>query len=337
MLRQSAATLLLVLPVAVACSEQQPERAEPAAGDARPTPTSRSASPGPPAAPRSTMTLTPQPESSPTPRLPLALADAVDNGPRRARTPGQVAAQIVAAEDAIADPGTSQEVLATAGHLQQLAYRVLGANPRWDRAVRSVLPPRLRGVVDRNVESRREFRAMHRKLSDELPAWRIVRPAPAARLQAYYRLAERRFEVDWEYLAAINLVETGMGRIRGTSVAGARGPMQFIPSTWAAYGEGDINSPRDAILAAARYLRARGFNRPGGIPGALYGYNNSRRYVRGVTHLAKVMERRPRAFLGYYHWEIYFLSKHGDVRLPIGYASTRPVPVRRWLAANPQA
>jgi membrane-bound lytic murein transglycosylase B len=338
MFRLTAATTVLLLLGATGCSGQETERAEPAAGVPTGSPgRTASTSPEPPArtAPAQTLTLPAPPPA--TPPLPQALADAVENGPRRARTPGQVAAQIVAAEDAIADPGTPKDVLTTAGHLQQLAYRVLGANPRWDRAVRRVVPARLRGVVERNVESRREFRAMHRRLSDTLPAWRIIPPAPAEELRSYYQLAERRFGVDWEYLAAINLVETGMGRIRGTSVAGAQGPMQFIPSTWAAYGEGDVNSPRDAILAAARYLRARGFNRPGGIPGALYGYNNSRRYVRGVTHLAKVMQARPQAYLGYYHWQIYYLSRHGDVLLPVGYTATKPIPVRRWLAANPQA
>ena len=48
-------------------------------------------------------------------------------------------------------------------------------------------------------------------------------------------LAEE-FGIDWTYLASIHLVETRMGRIRGTSVAGAQGPMQFIPATWASYG-----------------------------------------------------------------------------------------------------
>jgi soluble lytic murein transglycosylase-like protein len=256
---------------------------------------------------------------------------ALERGPARPTSPAEAAAQLVAAEDAIADPDTPTELLAVAGKVQQLAYRVLGRRPGWDKRVRAKLPRRLHDVAGANVDSRREFRSMHRSLSDTLPAWRIVRPAPARDLLRFYRAAQREFGVGWEYLAAINLVETGMGRIRGTSVAGAQGPMQFIPSTWARYGEGDINSPRDAIRAAARYLAANGFTRRGGIDRALWRYNNHTAYVRGVRRLAEVMEKRPRAFLGYYHWDIYYLTTEGDVLLPEGYASKRPIPVKRWL------
>ncbi len=279
------------------------------------------------------------PDASTTQRgpLPRPLADALDDGPRRGASPQQVARQIEAAEDAIADPATPPDVLAAAGHLQQLAYRQLGARPEWDREVLARVPPRYSRVVNDNVRSRREFRSLQGgALSDTLPAWRIVRPEPARRLLSSYLDAERRFGVGWEYLAAINLVETGMGRIRGTSVAGAQGPMQFIPSTWAAYGRGDIDSPRDAIAGAARYLRASGFNNRGGVPGALFAYNNSSAYVRGVTLLAQVMERRPRAFLGYYHWQIYYVTARGDVVLPEGYASDRSIPVKQYLADNPR-
>ena len=126
-----------------------------------------------------------------------------------------------------------------------------------------------------------------------------------------------------------------MGRIRGTSVAGAQGPMQFLPSTWATWGRGDIQDPADAIMAAARYLAHDGGAR-GRLAQALFRYNNSDHYVRGVTRLAEVMERRPRAFYGYYHWDVYYLTARGDVRLPVGYDRDRPVPVARWLAAHPQ-
>jgi hypothetical protein len=192
-------------------------------------------------------------------------------------------------------------------------------------------------VVRDNVAARREFRSMHYTLSDTLPAWRIVEPEPAEDLRRFYRDAEAAYGVDWEYLAAINLVETAMGRIRGTSVAGAQGPMQFIPTTWARWGRGDVNDPADAIMAAARYLASNGFARgPRGVANALYEYNNHPAYVRGVTAYAKVMERRPRAYLAYHQWDVYYLTTEGDVVLPVGYERNRPVPVRRYLAAHPQ-
>jgi hypothetical protein len=303
--------LVVVLIASVGCAADR-EPPDPAPAPAPPgTPSSATPSPDP------------APESS-APRL------------RRARTPDELARQVVVAERAIADPGTPPRTLAAAGRLQQLAYRVLGTRPAWDRKVLRGLPERLAPVVTANVASRREFRSMHDDLSPSLPAWRIVRPAPARDLLRFYRAAEREFGVSWEYLAAINLVETGMGRIRGTSVAGAQGPMQFIPATWARWGRGDINSPRDAIMAAARYLAANGFTRRGGIPGALWRYNNHTAYVRGVTLLARRMESDPRAFFGYYHWQIYYLTTEGDVLLPEGYESRRPIPAKRWLERHPQ-
>jgi len=152
----------------------------------------------------------------------------------------------------------------------------------------------------------------------DLPtAWRIVDPAPLDDLARFYRDAETEFGVPWSYLASIHLVETRMGRIRGTSVAGAQGPMQFMPGTWAAYGEGDVNSDRDAIRAAARYLKANGA--PANMPNALFRYNNSQRYVRAVTAYAEVMRAEPDAYRGYYGWQVYYLTTKGDILLPVGY------------------
>ena len=284
------------------------------------------------------------PEGGPAPAAPSdegttsAPGEALERaaGVARPRNAAQAARQLAAAEARIADPTTRPKELVRAARAQQVAYRELGARPAWDQAVLAGVPRTLRGVVRDNVASRREFRAMHSDLSGTLPAWRIVPPAPAEQLLRYYKRGERAYGIGWEYLAAINLVETGMGRIRGTSVAGAQGPMQFLPRTWARWGRGDIQDPADSIMAAARYLAHDGGARPSHLDEALFRYNNSDHYVRGVTLLANVMERRPRAFYGYYHWDIYYLTARGDVRLPVGYDRDKPVPVERWLAAHPQ-
>jgi membrane-bound lytic murein transglycosylase B len=110
-----------------------------------------------------------------------------------------------------------------------------------------------------------------------------------------------------------------MGRIRGTSEAGAKGPMQFLQATWDAYGEGDINDPHDAIMAAARYLQRNGA--PGDMAKALWNYNHSDRYVRAVTLYAQQMEADPRAYLTYHAWQVYYIMTRGDVLLEEGYGS----------------
>jgi membrane-bound lytic murein transglycosylase B len=264
------------------------------------------------------------------------LAEAMGGRPRAADEPVALAAQLTAAERAVRDPATAADVLVAAAQLQQVAYRQLGTHPEWDAEVMARVPPELAEAVTLNVQSRREFRSMHRRLSDTVPAWRIVSPDPAEDLLALYQEAEATFGVGWEYLAAINLVETGMGRIRGTSVAGAQGPMQFMPATWAAYGAGgDINSTRDAIMAAGRYLAANGFANPGGIEGALFAYNRHPAYVRGVAAVARVMELDPRAFYGYYHWQVFYLTSLGDVLLPVGYEATEPIAAADYLATHP--
>lgn len=287
-------------------------------------------------APSRTTQTSPAPSPAARPTLPPELEHAVEQGPRQATSASQVAAQVVAAERAIADPGTRPELLDAAGRLQQVAYRTLADHPGWDRKVLERLPASLHRAVTDNVAARRALRSMHPtrpgELADALPAWRIVEPAPPRVLMRSYRQAQREFGVPWSYLAAINLVETAMGRIEGTSVAGAQGPMQFMPATWAAYGEGDVHDPHDAILGAARYLAAMGFGDDPG--GALRRYNDHPAYVRAITLLAGVMQRRPRAFRGYYAWQVYYLTSRGSVLLPEGYHAEEPIPVARWLARH---
>ena len=157
-----------------------------------------------------------------------------------------------------------------------------------------------------------------------MPPWRIIAPQSPDQLYAHYRRAQARTGVPWTYLAAINLVETRMGRIRGRSTAGARGPMQFIPATWARYGAGgDVNDPRDAILGAARLLRDHGA--PDHMARALYHYNPSERYVRAVRTYAETMRRSSWTYRGYWHWRVFYSHTRGTYLLANGYPRTRPL------------
>lgn len=98
----------------------------------------------------------------------------------------------------------------------------------------------------------------------------------------------------WSVLAGIGKVESDHGRARadgvrsGANRAGARGPMQFLPGTFAIYhldgdhdGRTDIYDPADAIPSAARMLCAEGA-RDGSLSGirtALFAYNHAGWYV----------------------------------------------------------
>ncbi len=260
------------------------------------------------------------PASTSTPGIDLAAI------PVAASDPAGLAEQIRVAEQAIRAPSPTPDELAYYGHLQQVAYRALTDRPEWDAPVAAALPRDLQPIMAANLAAGRELAQPHSKPQTKLPAWKIVAPVPAAELRALYEKGEATYGVPWEYLAAVNLTETRMGRIRGLSSAGAQGPMQFIPSTWATYGEGDINDPHDAILSAARYLAANGGG-SGNLPNALFRYNPVQWYVDAVTAYAEQMVADERAYLGYHAWQVYYATSLGDVLLPVGYESTERRPV----------
>ena len=169
--------------------------------------------------------------------------------------------------------------------------------------------------------------------SPTLPAWTIRAPKPPDELLGYYREAEAATGVPWYYLAAINLIETRMGRIIGVSSAGAEGPMQFLPTTWAACCQGDVWDDHDAIVGAAVYLASNGA--PGDMTNAVWRYNPNEVYLEMVTRYASVMATDERAYLGYHAWEVFYGSAAGDVRLPVGYAAAEPIDAAAYLAAHP--
>jgi membrane-bound lytic murein transglycosylase B len=249
-----------------------------------------------------------------------------DERPVAAGDPHGLAAQLAAAGEVIADPRAGHEELAAAGHLQQVAVAALAARPDWDLAVAAELPVPVRNAAVADVGAARELAALSGTPRSTLPAWRIQSPPPAEVLRDHYTEGEAATGVPWTLLAAVHLVETRMSRIQGDSSAGAQGPMQFLPSTWAIYGEGgDIRDDRDAILGAARFLAASGA-REDQYRAALR-YNPTPRYARAVVAYAARMAADERAFLGYHGWEVHYRTTLGDVWLRPGYAAQEVRPV----------
>jgi Transglycosylase SLT domain len=118
---------------------------------------------------------------------------------------------------------------------------------------------------------------------------------PATYLQLFQESAARYCPgMSWTVLAAIGQIESGDGSNMGPSTAGALGPMQFLPSTWAewgitAFGETgtpNIMDPFDAVPSAARLLCAAGAGTPAGLRGAIFAYNHATWYVNEVLGLA---------------------------------------------------
>ena len=266
----------------------------------------------------------PSPSEASAPATP-APSPTTDGPPAVAQDPAGLAAQLADVETAIRDLSRPLEELSAAGHLQQSAYRALARHPEWREDVLARVPEPLRGAVRANADAVADLVAMITPLPPgSRPSWEIVAPAPAEELLGHYRESAAAFGIGWEYLAAIHLVETRLGRIRGTSSAGAQGPMQFMPGTWAQYGEGDVEDNQDAIMAAGRYLKAMGG--PGNMDRALRRYNNSARYVRAIQAHAAVLRAEPDAYRGYYHWQVHYLTQEGDLWLPEGYPA-RPAVV----------
>ena len=107
-----------------------------------------------------------------------------------------------------------------------------------------------------------------------------------------YQACGTQYGVPWEVLASINRIETAFGTNLNVSYAGALGWMQFIPSSWEAYGTDangdgrkDPYNPVDAICAAARYLKAAGAEED--LYDAIFAYNHADWYVDEVLLYAK--------------------------------------------------
>jgi hypothetical protein len=118
-----------------------------------------------------------------------------------------------------------------------------------------------------------------------------------------YQACGTEYGIPWEVLASINKIETAFGTNLNVSSAGALGWMQFLPSSWEAFGldangdgKKDPYNPVDAICAAAHYLKLAGGNKD--LYQAIFAYNHADWYVQEVLLYARAYGRLPSDLVG---------------------------------------
>jgi membrane-bound lytic murein transglycosylase B len=244
------------------------------------------------------------PPNSPLPSQPAAVARSL------AQTEGHLRAAIAHWQPKTAP--APREVVLYALYEQRL-YRLLARDIHLSAATLPELEPQLRAATRDLLVAHRELY----RLTPPLPARAAIRtgPAePAPALLGYYREAQRRFDVPWDVLAAVNFVESKFGKLRNASASGAQGPMQFMPATWARYGlGGDVHDAHDAVLGAANYLHASGA--PRHISRALHAYNPSPSYVDAVLRYARRIRTDRVMFYELYNWQVFLKTPLGERRV----------------------
>ena len=131
-----------------------------------------------------------------------------------------------------------------------------------------------------------------------------VASLPAPMLRLYVEAAGDCPGLPWQVLAAIGTVESANGTadlpgvLNGSNSAGAQGPMQFEPATFAAFSRPvppggayppNPYDPVDAVYAASRMLCADGAGQPATLGQALFAYNHSQHYVSAVLAAAAAL------------------------------------------------
>jgi Transglycosylase SLT domain len=200
---------------------------------------------------------------------------------RQAVTFGTAASLGIGAVDLLVNTQTSRQL----GLVHRVAALISAPGtslPRLTRQVGNVL-----GRSAKIVSLRQQQLPVTKATSGQLPS---------TYLQLFRDSAARYCPgLSWTILAAIGQIESGDGTNVGPSTAGALGPMQFLPSTWAIWGiDGfgqtgppDIMNPYDAVPSAARMLCADGAARGGSaLSAAIFDYNHAEWYVKEVLALA---------------------------------------------------
>ena len=201
---------------------------------------------------------------------------------------------------------------------QQRIYQVLAGRKALRRRTVARVPRALREQARDLAAAGARLAAGSRPVT-RTPRLDTAEPLPPDVLRAHYDEAEARFGVGWEILAAVHFIETRFGRVVSNSSAGAQGPMQFIPSTWKAYGlGGNVHDPRDAILGAANYLSASGA--PEQERMALLAYNPVDYYADAVALYSRQLRRDPDTFYAFYNWQVFVRTPEGDLKRLTGPA-----------------
>jgi cell wall-associated NlpC family hydrolase len=130
---------------------------------------------------------------------------------------------------------------------------------------------------------------------------------PSAWLTLYQQAAATCPGLAWSVVAAVGTVEsrsgqsTASGVWSGANSAGAEGPMQFEPATFAAHatvGPGGARPPSpydpvDAVYTASALLCADGAASPATLRAAIEDYNHATTYVDTVLTLALSFQQDP--------------------------------------------
>ena len=137
---------------------------------------------------------------------------------------------------------------------------------------------------------------------DSAPSTTATDDIPTSMLSLYEQAATTCPGLPWTVPAAIGTIESDNGTSTlpgvqsGANYAGAEGPMQFEPPTFAEYDEpvppGGVSppspyDPTDAVYAAARDLCANGAEDGANLSGAVFAFNHDASYVAEVLALAE--------------------------------------------------